>query len=126
MVGKILERERQISLDEGTDCQSKKYLVWMLGLIVVLNLYDMIHTFYLYSHSLAAEGNPLMGYLLEVSPDLALIFKMGMVLLFCLVMIVYAGTHCQRAMKITSLVASLYLLVAFWHITGRQILRWLS
>ncbi|HPF44895.1 MAG TPA: DUF5658 family protein [Syntrophomonadaceae bacterium] len=98
----------------------------LLGLVILLNYYDIMHTIYLYSHSLAVEGNPLMGYLLKADQRLALMIKMGVAVVFAIVMLIYARIHFKRAFLYTSLIALVYVLVALWHMTGIYITYWLT
>jgi|LSQX01.1.fsa_nt_gb hypothetical protein len=100
------------------------YLLMLLFLIIYLNLYDILHTMQLIREGLAVEGNPLMRYLLEKSPAGAVMLKMTVVAFFVTVVGIYARKNFQRALAASALVATLYSLLAVWHLTGLCLTTW--
>lgn len=117
-------RKPELALVREGVSKPEFYLALLLSLIIILNYYDIMHTIALCASGAAMEGNPIMRFLLEKSPGLALVMKMGVVLLFSIVMLIYARTHLRRAFLITSLVTLVYLLVAIWHLAESQIPGW--
>lgn len=104
--------------------RQRLYLMMLLFLIIYLNLYDIIHTMQLIREGLAVEGNPLMRYLLDTNPAGAVIFKITVAAFFVTVVIIYARMNFRRAMAASALVATLYSLVAIWHLTGLHLTTW--
>ncbi len=101
-------------------------LAVMVGLVILLNYYDIMHTIELCATLTATEGNPLIGYLLAIDPRLALIVKTGIGFLFAVTILIYAQTYFKRAFVCTSLVMLVYLLTAIWHMAGLRIMGWFS
>ena len=122
---KILTCGKQdISMVELTTICPKIYLALLLMLVVALNYYDIMHTIYLCSSANVTEGNPFMGFLLEANPILAVFLKMSITVVFAIIMMIYSMIHFRRAYIITSVIASIYLIIAAWHVTGLYITNW--
>lgn len=116
---KILTRGKQaIRTVEVITIRPKIYLALLLMLVIALNYYDIMHTIYLCSSANVIEGNPFMGFLLDASPRLAIVFKMGIAILFAFTMLVYSMIHFRRACMISSFIALIYLMLAAWHVSG--------
>ena len=121
----MTDDERTILPAQNINSWPQLGLVLLLGLVVLLNYYDIMHTIELCSAFMATEGNPFMRYLLGLSPELAIVLKMGAAMLFALVMACYARINFRRALIYTSLITAVYLLAALWHVTGQWITGWL-
>ncbi len=93
------------------------YLTLLLILIVVLNYYDIMHTIHLCSSTNIIEGNPFIRFLLQISPRLAIVFKMGVTILFAFTMLLYSTKHFMRTFIISSLIAFVYLVLTAWHVS---------
>ncbi|MGI5881017.1 MAG: DUF5658 family protein [Syntrophomonadaceae bacterium] len=103
---------------EVTTIYPKIYLAMLLMLVIALNYYDIMHTIYLCSSANVTEGNPFMAFLLGTNPRLAIVFKMGIAILFAFTMLVYSMIHFRRACMISSFIALIYLMLAAWHVSG--------
>lgn len=99
----------------------KKYLILTFGIIVsILNIFDGLATKYGYNDNFIEELNPLMNYILTISPELFLTFKF----LFSLLIIVlsfavyYKSNERFQKSFLMSLVgiSVLYVAISFMHI----------
>ena len=104
--------------------RQRLYLMMLLFLIIYLTLYDIIHTMLLIRAGLAVEGNPLMRYLLDTNPVGAVMLKITVAVFFVTVVAIYARINFQRALAASALVATLYSLLAVWHLTGLYLTTW--
>ncbi|NLF44454.1 MAG: hypothetical protein GX581_00110, partial [Syntrophomonadaceae bacterium] len=77
----MTDDERTILPVQNINSWPQLGLALLLGLVVLLNYYDIMHTIELCSAFMATEGNPFMRYLLRLSPELAIVLKMGSAML---------------------------------------------
>ncbi len=113
-----------MTISAQNPARQQLYLMMLLFLIIYLNLYDIIHTIQLIREGLAVEGNPLMRYLLEATPAGAVLLKVAVAAVFVTIITIYAQINFQRALAASALVATLYSLVAVWHLTGLHLTTW--
>jgi hypothetical protein len=116
--------DRSMTISAQNPARQQLYLMMLLFLIIYLNLYDIIHTIQLIREGLAVEGNPLMRYLLEATPAGAVLLKVAVAAVFVTIITIYAQINFQRALAASALVATLYSLVAVWHLTGLHLTTW--
>ena len=65
-----------------------------------------------------------MRYLLAANPAVAIVLKMTVAVFFASIVTIYAQINFQRALAASALVATLYSLVAVWHLTGLHLTTW--
>ncbi|MFY3792593.1 DUF5658 family protein [Ureibacillus sp. MALMAid1270] len=102
-----------------------KILILAFGILIsLLNLFDAFATNYGYNYNLIEELNPLMDYLLKLSPELFLLFKFFIsILIVTISFAVYyrCSERFQKSFLISLVgVSVLYTGISFMHLT------WLS
>lgn len=104
---------RRMALNRVSD--AKLYL--LLLFIGFLNVFDLSATIYWHNtYGSFIEGNPLMKYLLEISPAVFASAKLGIMVLFFLLILIVRKRNYLLAGYGTIVVFAVYLLLAYWHI----------
>jgi hypothetical protein len=95
---------------------TNRWIQWVLGAVLVLNLLDAMFTLFAVKSGLAAEANPLMDELLTASPLRFMIVKLALVSMGIWVLWQFRE---RRSAVIGSLGAvSIYGLILVHHIQG--------
>jgi len=96
---------------------TKKFIIWII-IFLVLNLLDALMTINGVAKCPSYEGNPIMGYLLELGPwQYFFPIKMGLGLLFAsLVCYLHKIINEEFILRVVQLAVILYFLVVSLHV----------
>ena len=105
-----------VSLDK-TSSKCSGRLSRLLIAVAVLNLFDLISTYWLISlHGNAIELNPLMRTLFEFSPEAAVSFKLVLLASYLVLISLAARRNYSFAYRGTQVVVVIYSLAAVAHL----------
>lgn len=103
-----------------TDLREQPRALWfLLATVNVLNVADFALTLNALSHGFA-EGNPLMGFMLELSPAWAGIFKMLCILLASL--LVWRLKRYRKALVMAIAMLVIFAGIFVWHLYGLAVM----
>ena len=83
--------------------------------IYLLNILDILTTLYLVGTGIGREGNPLMAYLLNISPILFVCVKMG--LITGCIYVLYKNREAKMINRMAWLIAGFYMAVVMMNST---------
>jgi len=104
----------------SSDKTSSKFsggLTRLLWAVAVLNLFDLISTFWLMSlYGVGIEFNPFMRSLFEVSPVNAVVFKLALLIFYLILIPLAARRNYTFAYRGTQFVVFIYILAVVAHL----------
>ena len=97
----------------------------MVALFLVFQLFDTLSTwFWVCHHGLAVESNPFMAYLIDLSPGLFILFKLGVAFGTCTLL--YLNRKESLATLALRIGLVIYGILACWHVwVGFNLFDWL-
>lgn len=105
---------------------SKRLLITLFLIALILNLSDALITIYGLDKGLVNELNPIMGYLIKLNPILCVLVKE--IVLSAMLFYIWLNQHRneKRAFSLTILICMTFLLINIWNISNLYYIEVLS